>query len=147
MSNGTLVPSAMIATLLLTGCGSEPEEKPNIKRGVGAMVPAVKRAGTKADLHQLGQLYMAKATEGDRPPAKLEDWADLKRDYPQGYQAIADGTFVFLWNSGHMPAGPSNTVLAYEKDVPVDQGEVLMGDGSVQTMTAAEFKRAPKAGQ
>lgn len=138
--------------VVLLGCGSkeaEPEEKPNIKRGVGAMVPAVKRAGTKVDLSQLGQLYMIKLTDGDRPPMKLEDWPELKKDYPQGYQALADGTYIFLWNAGptSMPAGTSNTIVAYEKSVPENKGEVLMGDGSVQTMTAAEFKKAPKAGK
>jgi hypothetical protein len=42
-------------------------------------------------------------------------------------------------------AGPSNTVLAYEKDVPARGGLVLMGDASTRRMTAQEFAQAPKA--
>ena len=41
--------------------------------------------------------------------------------------------------------GSSNTVLGYEKDVPEKGGAVAMGDGSVKTMTAEQFKAAPKA--
>ncbi len=46
-----------------------------------------------------------------------------------------------------MPAGTSNTVLAYAKDVPEKGGWVLMGDGTARQMTPEEFKKAPKAGK
>jgi hypothetical protein len=38
-------------------------------------------------------------------------------------------------------------VLAYETEVPEKGGAVLMQDGTVKTMTADEFKSAPKAGK
>ena len=41
-----------------------------------------------------------------------------------------------------MKDGTSNTVLAYEKDVPTKGGAALMGDGSVKKLSADEFKKA-----
>jgi hypothetical protein len=38
-------------------------------------------------------------------------------------------------------------VLAYVSDVPAKGGLVLMGDASVQKMSAEEFRKAPKAGK
>jgi hypothetical protein len=36
-------------------------------------------------------------------------------------------------------------VVAYEKKVPTEGGHVLLQDGTVKQMTAAEFQSAPKA--
>src|SRR5262249_40125763 len=41
------------------------------------------------------------------------------------------------------PAGTSNTVLLYEKNVPTKGGPVVMGDGGFRMMTAEEFKQSP----
>ncbi len=47
-----------------------------------------------------------------------------------------------------VPQGePADAVLAYRKTVPEQGGQVLMQDGwTIKSMTADEFKAAPKAG-
>jgi prepilin-type processing-associated H-X9-DG protein len=44
-----------------------------------------------------------------------------------------------------MTQGTSNTILAHEANAQTNGGIVLMADGSVRQMTAAEFQAAPKA--
>jgi hypothetical protein len=44
----------------------------------------------------------------------------------------------------NLPAGPSGTVLGYEPKTPAEGGQVLMADGNVKDMTAAEFQAATK---
>jgi hypothetical protein len=78
--------------------------------------------------------------------------ADLQRyvsEFPDVSQALQNGDIVVFWNvrfpDDMQQQGTSNTVLAYEKDVPAKGGMVAMGDGSVREMTAQEFQTAGKA--
>jgi hypothetical protein len=114
--------------------------------GVGAMLPSVGRQAGLVDLQQLGQYYLTYATVG-QSPKRLEDLSDLRRDLPKVYQAIQEGQYVVFWNANlNAPAGASNTILAYGKDVPTKGGVTLFLDGSVRNITAQEFQTAAKAG-
>jgi hypothetical protein len=84
-----------------------------------------------------------------KAPTGAPDLQKYVSEFPDVSQALQNGDIVVYWNA-RVPAdmleqGSSNTVLAYEKDVPAKGGMVAMGDGSVREMTAAEFQTAPKA--
>jgi hypothetical protein len=63
------------------------------------------------------------------------------------YQALTDGSFVLLYGVklADMTAGSGNTILGYDAGTPQGGGFVLMGDGSVRTVTAQEFQSMPQA--
>src|SRR5262249_15435343 len=88
--------------------------------------------------------YLADMNKG---PSRTEDMQKYLQDDPTTYPALLNGQYVVLWGATlqSMTAGTSNTVLGYEADVPTKGGQVLMGDGSVRTMTVQEFQAAPKA--
>ena len=64
-----------------------------------------------------------------------------------------DGDVVVLWGPSSRTRAEEGSedsadeVLAYEKRVPEQGGEVLMKNRTVKTMTADQFKAAPKAGK
>jgi hypothetical protein len=119
----------LLMTLTASGCGDDPKVSNDLKR--------------------LGIAYhnyydvMQKAPTG---PKDLEPY--YERD-ARLTQALDSGQYVFLWNASMRDliqgAGPGSTVLAYEKDVPVKGGQVLMGDATIRRMTAQEFAQASKA--
>jgi hypothetical protein len=114
--------------------------------GVGAMLPSVGRQMGLNDLKQIALSYLNFASTG-RSPSRLEDLTDLKQEAPKVYQAIADGQYVVLWNANlRTPAGTSNTILAYAKEVPTQGGVVVFLDGSARSITVQEFQAAAKAG-
>lgn len=117
------------ALLLAAGCG-----------GAG-------NARTANDLRGIGLMYHEYHNANAKAPDKLEDLKAYSSIDPKGYEALAAGQYVFVYGVRllDMPEGTSKTVLAYEKDAPTKGGYVLMGDGSVQKLTAKEFQAAPKA--
>lgn len=130
MNRRTMVRGLLVVTagmlLACHGCGRGSQAAANDLKEVGIMY------------HQ----YLDKS--GGAGPTKAEDLQPFAADYPQGYQGLKDGKYVFIWNAKR-PLEASKTVLGYEKDVPTKGGFVLMGDSSVKPMTADEFKAAPKA--
>ena len=98
-------------------------------------------------MKQLGLAYHEYHARFNRAPAKAEDLAPFLEKDSKPLAALKEGRYVFLYGASlkNMTAGTSNTVLAYEKDTPSKGGLVLMADASVKTMTAEEFKKAPKA--
>ena len=63
------------------------------------------------------------------------------------YEKLKAGEYVFIYNVGlkEMPMGLGNTILGYHRDVPVEGGPVLFGDGSVRILSVQEFRAAPQA--
>src|SRR5579862_1340411 len=117
--------------------GGTPNTKPN---PIGP-IPIAKRTLDANDLRNLYLSYMDVANNG-RPPKNLEE-LNIKQDQKL-YQAVADKSFVLYWNVNfnNLPAGSSNTVLGYSADIQIKNASVLMADGSVQTMTPEDFKKA-----
>jgi hypothetical protein len=99
--------------------------------------------GGKAALEDLGQLLKSLADEGRKPPTKLADLESVEPMIPVAGPAIRSGDIVYLWGTAYASGG--TLVVAYEKKAQTDGGFVLLQDGTVKQMTAAEFQSAPKA--
>jgi hypothetical protein len=89
----------------------------------------------------IGKFYIQYNTENNRSPAKLEDFLNyMRRDYPEAARALEDGVLTLKMNS---PLS-SNVVLGYETEPYSVDGTrvVLMGDGSISTMSPEDFQSA-----
>jgi hypothetical protein len=98
-------------------------------------------------LKMLGLAYHNFVDASKKPPAKMEELAPYLEKDAKLTDALTQGRCVVIWKSTFqaMKAGAANTILGYEKDAPASGGLVLMADGNVRTMTADEFKKAPRA--
>jgi hypothetical protein len=160
MQKGRNVLSGMTSLLIamsLTGCADKPkptEEEPPVKQKAPIEVignnylPSVGRVSPSNDFQQFYLLYQTYLLDSGRPLAKLDDLKamNLDREAPKIYKAFMEGRYAFNFSAGKDLRG--STVLCYEKDVTRKGGSivVLMGDGSVQTMTAPQLQEALKAG-
>jgi hypothetical protein len=136
-----------ISALLLVTCALL-----SIACGAAAKVrEAADRATRSNDLKQIALAYMSFCTKNSKGPANADE---LSKDQPEAtvaLQRVKSGEFTILWgvNLDNQRLfdvnGRSITVLGYESTVPASGGLVLMCDGAVQGMTAAEFKAKPQA--
>ena len=96
------------------------------------------------DLKQLGLAYHSYHDANANAPSKASELAPCFENDKRllGLLENKDIVFSFGVRLVEMTDGPSNTILAYEKDVPTKGGAVLYGDGSVKKITADEFKKA-----
>ncbi|HLW68727.1 MAG TPA: hypothetical protein VKS79_25640 [Gemmataceae bacterium] len=110
---------------------------------VGKVIPAVGRAVNRQELQQIALLYIEYWTTNSGGPSKIED---LGLDQPDGRQIlklVMNGDLVIVW---HVSGNNTNCqVLAYEKAAPAQGGLVANRDGSVNSVTAEEFKEYQKA--
>ena len=124
-----------LALGLAAGCGS--------KSGPGAA-----GAAQVPVLQEVANLLRAATADG-RAPAKVGDLAKYSNGYPTAYQAVQSGDVVVVWGAKMAGEGDSGSaaadVIAYEKKVPTEGGWVLLQNGKVKEMTAADFASAPKA--
>ena len=119
--------SAFVCTLF--GCG-----------GGGAPVAVATDAEFMTDVKELLQEAGAQLK---RAPAKQEEVSKLEPSHPGAVKRIKMGTIIVVWG---VPIGTAGQgVLAYEKTTADKGGPVLLEDGTIKTMTAAEFAAAPKA--
>jgi hypothetical protein len=121
--------------------------------GCGKMQQAAARQRAANDLKQIALLYHEYNDKHRKGPSGPDDPEFVKMVNETGAQPVLakvqGGDYVFFWDVklGDLGkgAGMSQTVLGYEKDAPTAGGLVVMGDGTVKSMTAAEFNAAPKA--
>lgn len=99
------------------------------------------------DLKQIGLAYHNYYSETNKGPKKAEDLAPYFEKSKKLLDHLKSKRIEFYYGVGltEMTEGTSNTILAYEKDVPKKGGLALYGDGSVKKLTAEEFKTATKA--
>lgn len=95
------------------------------------------------ELTELGDMLKSLAAENKKPPAKLADLAEFEPMIPSASPALRNGEVVYLWGTGYVAKGTA--IVAHEKKAPIEGGSVLLQDGTVKQMTAAEFAAAPKA--
>jgi hypothetical protein len=116
----------------------------------GNVQQAAARSKRMDQIKQIGLLYHECLDANGKAPAGVQDLAKMAQGDPDATAAVAlvqSGQVVFIYNVKvtEMTQGASDTVLGYEAGVPAGGGFVLLGDGSVRQMTAAEFQAAPKA--
>jgi hypothetical protein len=79
-------------------------------------------------------------------PRKPDDFNDHVDSMPNALERIKQGEYVVAWGVGRSTAsGAARQILVYEKKSPGDGGAVLLRDGTIMQVTAAEFAAAPKA--
>lgn len=130
----TRLASYVILAIALVGCSS------------GTTNEAI--APTNADaLKDVANMIRDYTSANNRPPAKAADVAGYRSLYHIGHKAIESGDVVVLWGAkvAGEGGGGGETIIAYEKATPDSGGSVLLENGTVKQMTAAEFSAAPKA--
>ncbi len=123
--------------LLSTGC-------------IGTIRQAAQKTQDSNDLKQIVLTYHMFHDEKSRGPDTVDEfsaWAQQKA--PEAaivIGSIKSGKYVFYMGVRltTLTDGTVNTVLGYAATTPTAGGLVVMADGSVQTMTAAQFAAAPK---
>jgi hypothetical protein len=134
IGNKTLVLLLLAVALTLPGCGRIQE--------------AAQRAQRTNDLKAIGLAYHNYVDKYGKAPTQAGDLAEfLAGEFPRSVQDLNDGSVVFLYGvrPNEMVDGASQTVLAYDKDVPTNGGLVLLGDASVRIVTAQELQKMPQA--
>ena len=94
---------------------------------------------------QVAKIFQMRHRAQKPAPKGIKDVEDRQAAVPAAVAAIKSGDVKVYWGVG-IDDGPeaASTVLAFQKDVPENGGEVLMQDGNARKMTAEEFKAAKK---
>jgi hypothetical protein len=101
----------------------------------------------KGEIIRLGLAYHFFHANHGASPSNLKDLEPAKREFPDIAREIEDGQFVVIWNAKLNRDGNENDkfVLAYPKEAEEKGGQVLLGGGSFQELTAEAFRGMPKA--
>jgi hypothetical protein len=114
----------------------------------GGVQQAAARSKRMNDMKMIGLAYHNFHDANNKPPSNAQDLLTIDPTVGPAVALIQSGEVIFIFDaklSDMMQQGSGSTVLAYEAKVPTAGGVVLLGDGSVKQMTAAEFQAAPKA--
>jgi hypothetical protein len=129
-------PLLFLAVLLAVGCSSS-------KKGGDAQAP-----GVADHLHEVATLLRSYGGQSGRGPGKPADLARYESGAPLGYLAVKSGEIIIVPGAtmpGEGEKSGTEAIVAYEKNAPTAGGYVLLHNGTVKQMTAAEFQAAPKA--
>jgi hypothetical protein len=113
-------------------------------------VPARAGVADANDLKQIGLAYHTYYGNHFKPPGTLQNLAPFLGKNEKLLNLLKNEDVILFYNTNltELPAGQSQTVLAYNKDVPAKGGWVVMADGrSVKKMSAADFMKAAKGGK
>ncbi|MCI0376362.1 MAG: hypothetical protein L0215_02020 [Gemmataceae bacterium] len=121
------------AMLPLAGCG-------------GARNPPIAAAQTMEEkLTRIGSLYLHYSGDKEQAPGSAQDLR-LIQEHAADLTPVDAGEIVVIWGVKIRDDPQSGRlILGYEKDAPKSGGLVLMADGQVKQMSAAQFAAAPKA--
>jgi hypothetical protein len=140
-STAALVVGVLLAAAGAAGCGSSPEK--------AAMDTSAEAQGLK----NLGKMYAIVSRSLKRPPKSIDELRKAESEVPGGFNSVGE-TNVAIFLGAELAEAPgkpgddaAETVLAYDRMVPLQGGYVLMRDGSVRRISAGEFKTAKKAGK
>ncbi len=131
---------SLLATLgilccLVAGCGG-----PTVENS-----PAVFDNNALSEVRDMYEVY---TQVHKKAPRSLKDFAMFSDGSPTGIVAVKQGDVVVVWEvklSEDAASDSADEVLAYAKEVPEKGGLVLMKNRQIKSMTADEFKAAPKA--
>jgi hypothetical protein len=125
-----------VVMVLVAGCG-----------GTSTAPVAPQAQPAEASLNELGQLFQAFAQEKRRPPKDLADLASISPEMPAAEISLREGKIVVLWGGAYTTGPAGGAILAYEKGADTGGGLVLLQNGTVKSVSAAEFQAAPKPGK
>jgi hypothetical protein len=114
---------------LAPGCG---------KRMTDADYQSVHR---NAELGEIQEIFSLYEKRHQRPPRQFADLKEYQAIYQRGYHAMQEGRYVVNWGVSSQDA---SAVLAYEKDALSQGGTVLLGSGTIKTMSADQLRTALK---
>jgi hypothetical protein len=124
--------SLLIALILgLPGCGST--STPSTDDGLKA----------EQALKDFGGLLKMLSDEKKRTPTKLAELDAYEPLFMAAVRGITNKQITYIWGAGYQ-AGESS-IVAHDSEAATKGGAVLLQDGTIKTMTAAEFGAAPKA--
>ena len=126
-----VIASVAFCALVCTGCG-----------GDKAPADASGAPTAKEGLLDLAALLKDVAELKKSPPSRQSDLQQYDAVYLSATLAITRGEVVYVWGAG---LSGGTAVVAHEKEAPTAGGFVLLQDGTVKKLTAAEFAAAPKA--
>jgi hypothetical protein len=118
---------------------------------MGKIQQAAQKVKDQNDLAQIGMLYHSYCDlNSGKPPATLDEFVKFAQTNQPGaapaISGLQSGKYVIYLGVDFkkQTQGTGNTVLAYDANVPTAGGPVVMADGMVRQMTAAEFAAATK---
>lgn len=118
----------VLFTLTLSACGGNETATPP---------PPINVADS---LKELGEVYKYIAAQKLATPRKVEDFAEYDGSLVGALPKLRSGEIVVVWGAGY--SSGSTQILAYGKDTASNGGPVLLRNGTVKEMTAAEFSSA-----
>jgi hypothetical protein len=136
MRSGVIRWAVWAALGVATGCSSK-----------GTKAASSEGPTAADDMAEVAGLLRDFAVQYNRGPARLADLAANEPLYTRGYRAIQAGEIVVVWGAAVSadPKGGGTRIVAYEKKVGTAGGNVLLENGEVKQVSAAEFQAAPKA--
>lgn len=121
--------------------------------GCGGTQVGSSQQGDRLALNEVAEVYRLYSADHQGPPQKFKDLESLRPAGPKGVESLRSGDVVLLYGAAmpDLTEGPASTssdkILAYDKKVPESGGDVLLLDRTIKSMSAEEFKSAPKAGK
>lgn len=94
-------------------------------------------ARPKLQLAEIHRMIKHEANQ-KQPPSRMEDLRRFEPTFPFALHALRSGECVMVWTT--VKAVAEDAVLAYAKTAPSQGGLVVLKNGNVKTMTAAELK-------
>lgn len=94
-------------------------------------------------LQDLGDLLKLLGEQKQKLPARQADLDLYEPTAPHAAAAVQSQQITYFWGNGITPGGKA--VIAHDAKAAADGGAVLLQDGTVKTLSAAEFAAAPKA--
>jgi len=114
--------------------------------GCGGGRQAVAPPAPNDGLVDLREMLRRTAAAGEPVPTSAADLRALDAAYPAAGRFIATGQVVYLWGCRLSDKPESATrVVAFEKAAATEGGFVLLQDGTIRQVTAAEFAQLAKA--
>lgn len=122
----------LVAASIVLGCGREPLPPP---------APSAEEG-----LKEMAKVYEYIEYSKLTVPQKPEDFRSYWDSMQGSFDRVQQGELVVAFGIGRSTApGAGSQILVYEKNAPTSGGAVLLRDGTVKQLSAAEFAAAPKA--
>jgi hypothetical protein len=99
-------------------------------------------ASQRHELNEIYAMYSHYLKKNEQPPRSLTDLESYAMVNPSGYRVLQEGKYQFIWGVKNKD---SSTVLAFSKETAAQGGSVLMANGSIRSMSAAEVQAVSQA--